>query len=67
MNFKISSTQIVGITLIYCCHGNVRAILGVTESVVLQKNLLFPKIYPDDSHLGESGDYTEMRKFLLSQ
>jgi cephalosporin-C deacetylase-like acetyl esterase len=25
------------------------------------------KIYPDDSHLGESGNYTEMRKFLLSQ
>jgi cephalosporin-C deacetylase len=25
------------------------------------------KIYPDDSHLGESGNSTEMRKFLLSQ
>ncbi len=25
------------------------------------------KIYPDDSHLGESDNYTEMRKFLLSQ
>lgn len=25
------------------------------------------KIYPDDSHLGESGNYEEMRKFLLSQ
>jgi cephalosporin-C deacetylase-like acetyl esterase len=25
------------------------------------------KIYPDDSHLGESGNYAEMRKFLLSQ
>jgi cephalosporin-C deacetylase-like acetyl esterase len=25
------------------------------------------KIYPDDSHLGESDNYTEMKKFLLSQ
>lgn len=25
------------------------------------------KIYPDDSHLSESGNYAEMRKFLLSQ
>jgi len=25
------------------------------------------KIYPDDSHLGESGNYNEMKKFLLSQ
>jgi cephalosporin-C deacetylase-like acetyl esterase len=25
------------------------------------------KIYPDDSHLGESDNYTEMKKFLLNQ
>lgn len=25
------------------------------------------KIYPDDSHLGESDNYSEMKKFLLSQ
>jgi cephalosporin-C deacetylase-like acetyl esterase len=25
------------------------------------------KIYPDDSHLGESDNYTEMKNFLLSQ
>jgi cephalosporin-C deacetylase-like acetyl esterase len=25
------------------------------------------KIYPDDSHLGESGNYADMRKFLIKQ
>jgi cephalosporin-C deacetylase-like acetyl esterase len=25
------------------------------------------KIYPEDSHLGESDNYTPMRKFLLNQ
>ena len=31
------------------------------------KSRKYFKIYPDDSHLGESGNYAAMKKFLLSQ